>query len=526
MSSEESIEIVKTLYEKYSEDAYMTGKLHQYISVQLPSIFENIKNAREESIRKCKEMTNEQEIFIQSFLNIHPYYYIQSTEKFFFYDGLHYVHCTEDDILHYISTTISKERSLLQWKQRTKINIMKRIKESNLLRTIPNTETIQSVIELLYPMFFSSKTQAKYFLTIMGDNILKKNQNLVYFVNTNSKVFLRELDNYSQIFIGAHLSQTFKHKYHEHEYGNCRLAKINDIVKMEHLWYPLINQYYLDIICVAVHYSNRFGSADNYLRTYSNDDALIQYAFYLKDISPNELIETFLSEYIQRGCSIVNMNSKVVVHWKNIQYLWKHFLESKSLPSVIFQQNLKQLLLHHLGENYDESSDTFVGIFSKYMPVIQKFLQFWDENMDYDESECDQELEIDEIIQLFKKWIRETSDGLTNVPNINDAQVLDLITHFYPDVDIEGQKFVYKIRCRLWDKTTDIRLSLESMREYVENTKMNLSIYDAYEMYCKEGRTMNKIIVSKYFFEKYIFGELRDFLIDEKFIKMEWFLER
>jgi hypothetical protein len=524
MSINESLEIVKTLYEKYKEDPYMTGKLDQYIGVQLPSIFDNIKLAREESIRKCREMINEQEIFSQSFLNMHQYYYIQCTEKFFLYDGLHYMHYSEDDILHHISTTISKERTLLQWKQRTKINIMKRIKESNLLRTIPNTETIQFVIELLFPMFFGSKTQVKYFLTILGDNILKKNQNLIYFVNANSKVFLRELDNYSQIMIGAHLSQSFKHKYHEHEYGNCRLMKINDIVIMDNFWYPLINEYYLDIICVAAHYSNRFGSADNYLRTYSNDDALIQYAFYLKDISPEELIETFLAEYIQKGCSIINMNSRGVVHWKNIQYLWKHFLESKSLPSVIFQQNLKQLLLHHLGENYEESSDTFVGIFSKYMPVIQKFLQFWDETMVYDDSVYDQELEIDEIIQLFKKWIRESPEG-GNVPNITDIQVLDLITHFYPDVDIENQKFVYKMRCLLWDKTIDIRLALESIREYVKTTNTNLSIYDAYEMYCKEGRTLHKIIVNKYFFEKFIFEELRDFLVDEKFIKMEWFLQ-
>ena len=81
------------------------------------------------------------------------------------------------------------------------------------------------------------------------------------------------------------------------------------------------------------------------------------------------------------------------------------------------------------------------------------------------------------------------------------------------------------MRCLLWDKTTDIRLALESMTEYVKTTNTNLSIYDAYEMYCKEGRTLHKIIVNKYFFEKYIFEELRDFLVDEKFIKKEWFLQ-
>jgi hypothetical protein len=522
MSVTESLEIVKTLYDKYSEDTYMTGKINQYITIQLPMIFENIKTAREESIRKSKEMTNDQEVFIQSFLNTHPYCYIPSTEKFFFYDGLHYLHYSEDDILHHISTSISREKTMIPWKQRTKITTMKRIKETSLLRSIPNTETIQFVIELLYPMFFGPKTQAKYFLTIIGDNILKKNPQLIYFVNSNAKAFLRELDNYSQIFIGTHLAQSFKHKYHEHEYGNCRLVKINDIVKFENIWYPLIHQYYLDVICVAVHYSNRFGSADNYLRTYSNDDSLIQYAFYLKDMTPDTLIETFLNEYIQRGAPGITSNSRVVVHWKNIQYLWKHFLESKSLPSVIFQQNLKQLLLHHLESNYDEATDTFVGIFSKYMPVIQKFIQFWDDSMIHDEN--DSELEIEEIILLFKRWVRENSDG-GNIPNITDMQVYDLISHFYPEVDIEGQKFIYKIRCKLWDKTLDIRMALESMREYVVTMNMNLSIYDAYEMYCKEGQVANKIIVSKYFFEKYIVDWLRDYIIDEKIIKIEWFLD-
>jgi hypothetical protein len=190
MSFTESLEILKTLYDKYSEDGYMIGKINQYMTIQLPIIFENIKTAREESIRKSKEMTNDQEVFIQSFLNSHPYYYIPSTEKFFFYDGLHYTHYSEDDILHHISTTISREKTLIPWKQRTKITTMKRIKETSLLRSIPNTETIQFVIELLYPMYFSSKTQTKYFLTIMGDNVLKKNPQLIYFVNSNSKAFL------------------------------------------------------------------------------------------------------------------------------------------------------------------------------------------------------------------------------------------------------------------------------------------------------------------------------------------------
>jgi hypothetical protein len=50
---------------------------------------------------------------------------------------------------------------------------MKRIKENSLLKSIPESYTIQSVLDLLYPTFFPSKVEAKYFLTILGDNIFE-----------------------------------------------------------------------------------------------------------------------------------------------------------------------------------------------------------------------------------------------------------------------------------------------------------------------------------------------------------------
>jgi len=493
-SLEESVQVITSIYEKYENDPYMTNKIHHYITNQLPIIFMNMHNNREESIKKNQEKMNDQDVFIQSFLHNHFYYYIPSTEKYFFYNGLHYIPYSEDEILY----SISKEPGLSSWKQRTRISIMKKIKENSLLNTIPNTETIQFVIDLLFPIFFTSKTQTKYFLTILGDNILKKNSNF-YFMNTKSKAFLRELNNYAQVYIGTHLNQSFKHKYHEHEYSQCRLLQINDVIQMEHLWLPIINEYYLDIICVATHYSTRFGSADNYLITYSNDDSLIQYAFYLKNMTPQLLIQNFLNEYIQNVHNNNNTHSvnRPTIQWRNLQYLWKHFLDSKKLPSVIFQQNLKQLFLENLENNYDENSDSFVGIFSKYNPSIQKFLQFWEETMVFSEDTC--ELEVDEIILLFKKW---SSDS--NCPNINDRQIIDLITHFHPNVEIEEDKFIYKMKCTLWDKTNDIILLLESF------DTSNLSVYDAYEKYCKIQRKENKMIVTKYFFEKFVFDFLQN----------------
>ena len=228
----EGISYVSSLYEKYKDDAYMFSKMHHYIINQLPNVLETIKHTHNNRLIHTEEMSNEQDIFIQSFLNNNQYFYVLSTEQFFFYDGLHYNVFNEDDILHHVLTSISKYRQLMSWKQRTKVNIMKRIKEKNLLKSIPESDTIQHVLDLLHPALFPTKTEAKYFLTVLGDNIFKKNQNLIHFIHVKSKPFIRELNNFAQIFVGSNLSQTFKHKYHEHDYTNCRLIKINEMIKM------------------------------------------------------------------------------------------------------------------------------------------------------------------------------------------------------------------------------------------------------------------------------------------------------
>ena len=67
----------------------------------------------------------------------------------------------------------------MQWKHKTKLNIIKQIRERSLFTCIPETDTIQDILYNLYPAIFTSKNCAKYFLTIIGDNILKKNQHLL-----------------------------------------------------------------------------------------------------------------------------------------------------------------------------------------------------------------------------------------------------------------------------------------------------------------------------------------------------------
>jgi hypothetical protein len=556
---EKAFGIIRELYEKYSDNHYMSERTHQYICNQLPNILENIRQTHEKNVLRIEEMTIEQDNFISNFLSNNQYFYISSTEKFFFYDGIHYKIISEDDILYHVLTSITRDRNLMSWKQLTKKYIMKRIKDHSLLKSIPESETIQNILNELLANIFTHKNEAKYFLTILGDNIFKKNNEIIHFIDPKAKPFIRELNNICQFLIGSNLSSSFKYKYHDnHEYSNCRLVKINASIKNDFVWVPLINNYMLDLICVACHYSIRFNNSDDYVTKHSNHHLFSKNVFYLKDIRPIDMVNKFVDEYLQITSSATNAKNIVStqlftnkenekeksslvratqITWKNMQYLWKKFLDSKELPNIMFLQTLKHSLIERLKDVYNEDMDSFIGICSEHLPSIQQFLQFWTETVTTDENELD--FEIEEIIVVFKQWC-ETKKEMTS--SLNDKQILDLINYYYPEIEIEKDKFICKIKCSLWDKQIDIQVALDNLKDtlrmkyYTEFNNpsnyervsspiegRNISIYDAYNYYCRFFSSINgKLIVSKSYFERYIMELLCEYIIDSKYISSDW----
>ena len=85
------------------------------------------------------------------------------------YDGIHFVSYSEGKIQHQILSIIANEEKLLPWKYKIKINIMKQIKERSPLTAIPESATIQFVINALVPAVFPTRNHVKYFLTVIGD---------------------------------------------------------------------------------------------------------------------------------------------------------------------------------------------------------------------------------------------------------------------------------------------------------------------------------------------------------------------
>lgn len=545
---------VSEMHNIYSGDEYMKQKMENYICNQLPTILDNMKQTHIQRVTRQEELSNEQDAFIHSFLNDNQYFYIAATNNFFLYDGIHYQVYSEDEILYRVLSSISKERQLMTWKHKTKINIMKRIKDNSLLTSIPESETIQGVLEILTGNMFTSKEAAKYFLCVLGDNLLKKNPILTHFISPLSKTFLRNLNNLSSMFLGLQTTQTIKYKYHDHEYENCRIINIQNSIRQENNWNTIVANYALDIFCVSCYYSNRYNGSDGYIENHCNRDDIQKSVLFIRGVKPEELVDEFISEYIdetkndsqisQIGSESIQMRSPQIT-WKNMQYLWKLFLDKKEIPSIIFMNQLKTYLTTKMSKYYKEDHDAFIGICSKYLPSIQLFLQFWNEKIKFDENESD--LEIEELMVLFKKWCQLNNEQFTNM---NDKQVLDLIHYYYPTIDIERDKYLSGIRCLLWDKQLDIQVALENMKEHIRvkynvntsDTRVqspslhhNISIYDAYLYYCKftnsasnlnlnELTTMEKQVVSKAYFEKYIYDNCLDHIIDNKFLSPEWYL--
>jgi len=555
---------LQTLFEKYENNPYMFQRLCFHLTNILPTTLESEDKNHEKRIQRNKFLTSEQQQFIQVFLSKNQYYYLPNNSCFYQYNGKHYSAIKEDDIQHQLLTTISKDRTLMEWKQKTKINILKQIKERNLLKSIPETSTIQHVMHLLYPAIFSNRNQAKYFLTVLGDNILKKtNDDLVFLIKPKTKKILAELDNISYITTGyANITHNFVTKYHEnYDYANCRLININSNVSIDN-WHNVLSKTGLDILCVAAYYSTRFGNSEQYLIN-NTDESLSKYTLYLKEHSQTEMFQKFCEHSLQKvdesASASASASCKFSINWKNTHYIWKLFISHYSFPSMIYLNTLKNLLKEKY--SYDETTDTFNNITSKYLPTVSDFILFWEKTItqtivgefgfwsdpkpsaqqkamvlsvaksdgtpETTVEGVEMELEIDEICGLFKKWTQDNYNTCSSNGNITEHDILKIVNHYFPNIVIHENKYILNVICSLWDKISDIDTSLESLKIYYkhisssEDTTPLISFDEMYEYYLKNKQT--KFTVSKRYFEKYVCANMEQFIEFDTFISSSWY---
>ena len=164
---------------------YILERIHAYVKTQLPQSIKNYQTAHAERETRKKSLAVVADEITETFLNRTKYFYCPASELYFTYNNqVRYSLIHEDEIHHRILSDITASNFLAAAssgatsatiKYRIKNRIIKSIQSSrDILSSIPESRTIQNIIGLLYPTLFHTRDHAKYFLTILGDVILKK----------------------------------------------------------------------------------------------------------------------------------------------------------------------------------------------------------------------------------------------------------------------------------------------------------------------------------------------------------------
>ncbi len=499
------VNTITDLCEKYKDDKHMLQFIDTQINTALEKTITTEHTAHKLMIQRTLNLEAQQSNFVKVFLSKNRYYYLSQngTECFYEYDGKHYSVAKKDDIIHKLILTISSSKDLHEWKFEVTDVIMKHIRERSLHETVPESSTIQYVLKLLVPSIFSTREEAKYFLTILGDNILKKNKDHIYLAYGKYKPFLTLLDEYAYMTVGHNgITKNFL-KYHEtHNYVDCRLIHF----KGERETDLTVNQC-LDLFCVACHYSSRFKDGDEYIQKKATEQ-LRKYTFFLKNQTRQEIIDDFCGHMIDNAHDSSPSQSLYTLKLKDVHYLWKSYLIKYNLPTMMYFNVIKQLMTAKY--DYDSSQELFANITSKHLPVVRKLIDFWEKHITVTTGD---ELEIDELCMLFK----------STCGSIEETEALKIICHFFPDTEVIETKYIMNISCNLWMKKEDIKQSMIGLCSHYKslNTQEFISFDDAYQYYRNTFKP--KYIANKRYFENSIRSYVSKHIVYGTFISNTWY---
>lgn len=505
ISKESLLSKIDHMYQLYEKNEYILQKMDHYITTTLPCLLSNAAYQQNQRLICKKNDESFMESFLRDLMQNITVYYIPIFESFFLYENEKCKKIDEDDLLHKLLQSLSNLDISSTLKHKTKHYVIKKIKEVSLGLFIPESKMIQNVLDL-FVGYFESKNATKYFFTIIGDLILKKNTNLFYFVPLFSKKFMKEISQCSlSIFQNDFLSSHFKYKYHDSfQLSNLRMICFHKHGhahnNLFHFHDSLFHSFF-EFIFVCVHYSQRYHSSDEYLQCKSYDTSLYNYSFYFK----NHLINDMITEFIIDTFDFVKQStlSSLCIPFKNVHFFWKQYLEERHIPVFLYQNELKDHIKKTI--TYDEQNDVFLGITTKRLLSVNQFLQFWDDTINED---LEMDYDIDELVSLYQQW----NQKVKSVPSLCETQMIELISHFYSNIVIENNKHILGISCSLWNKKDSIH---EFMKNYILNNKEeSCSILQLYSNYCDYCGKIKRMIVNKDTFEREIQKQYSEQMID------------
>jgi len=469
---------------KYKDNPYILQKLHQYIE-HIPEYLKNLELEYTKRSAKKDEQIKQTSLFVKYFFQHHEYYYISSTEFFIEYKDFNYVIITEDEIHNKIHIELTKQPFYMrQYKFKIKNIILKQIKDSPFNQVIPDTNTIQSTLNVFFPTLFQNKNHLKYFLTIVGDTLLKKNTHLIHIIDNSYKKFLKLLSDHIYKYIGKSITETFKYKYYDHNYSDCRLFPI--IQFNEDLHCNFVRDNIMNIIAITYYYSSRYNSSDEFLNT-CNDKMFTDQTYLLSTFTPESVIDKFITELF-----IKDSNNENTLSYKDVYFLWRVFLKKYKLPCISSQSNFKNILTSM--KILHQDTELCIGIQSNAPITWNTFQHFWTQTITVGDDIGDQ-LEIDEITTLYNIWV--TNKGYKD-EILTEEYLLEIMSWMMPEIAIENDKFIYNISCKLWNKYENV---IECNKQMPDSINTLLDKYKYYVEWCNEKKT---ITANKNYFDQII----------------------
>tara|TARA_B110001450_G_scaffold247640_2_gene262927 strand:+ start:4217 stop:5665 length:1449 start_codon:yes stop_codon:yes gene_type:complete len=472
---DKSVNKVLELYKNYKNNEFVIDKLNEALCNKLPieALCWYKQNEKKNTITKTKYISTFMKGKVQ-------YYYISKTDLYIQYDNKNYLQIDEDELLYKILSKITKKKSLLNDKQEIKDIIISKIKKSQIKEGIPESITIQNIINYFYPILFKTKAEAKYFLTILGDNILNKTCKITHILCNNSKIFLNHiLFCYKDYFNSDNIISSFKIKkfLNNEVYDNFRLIDFKENINNKVYWKFFVEKNILNIVSVAIHYSQRYENSETFLK--DNVDCDVNNILFFENNNRDDIVNMFCNDYL------IDISGDSLKDYE-IKYLWFKFIENRNIPEL-FDDYFLQNILTKLFKNKKivMKDNCILNKTHKNIYIFRKFLDFWNKKIILD---IDDEIEISEIFYFFKKY--------SGIKTTNERELLKIIKMQYPFIPITNNKTIFGYKCNDWDKRKSITKTINSL----ENKK-DISKMDLYKKYCKKVKKNNMIVSKTYFFE-------------------------
>ena len=350
---------------------------------------------------------------------------------------------------------------------------MKKKKES-IKHFIPESKTIQSVIDIFNTIFYNNKDYCKLVLILIGELIERKNlNNNFYFVNLDFKNILTYIFDYGYSYFKTDSInfENFKTKYYNYTLNKCLVLPCN---KYKSFYRELIKNNIIEIILVSIYYKNRYKSSEIFIENNLNSE-IKEIVTYFKTKTINSIIKSFEEEYLQKSTYLKITHSE-------LHYLWKEYCTQKDIPNVVSFNQLKEF--------YSRDEELYKT--SNKLEYVSEFVEFWKDNIYNDNNET--KFEISELQQLLK-----IKKGIL----INEKKITSLISHFH-EIEIENDKYINNINCICFKKKEILNQFKKSNYYNLKFTKN--SLYKKYIEW-ENNRTKSSnidIVISKNYFVEYI----------------------